>query len=173
MDDAEQLLPAYMRFVARRGGLERSAAQHLARDPAGEPRHRGNPRRMHPGGCCRCSRISPRTARTSTPRSEGIRAGAEGSVGEDHANRERIAKLLRFSSTHTDREEQNVSLADYVSRMKEGQDKIYSSPQDFSGGGRTARTWRSFRKRSIEVRCSPSASTNGWSRTCRSTRARH
>src|SRR5690606_8973815 len=46
-------------------------------------------------------------------------------VGEDHANRSRIAKLLRFSSTHADSEEETVSLTDYVGRMKEGQDRIY------------------------------------------------
>ena len=45
--------------------------------------------------------------------------------GEDHANRERIAKLLRFSSTHTDQEQQDVSLEDYVSRMQAGQKEIY------------------------------------------------
>ena len=46
-------------------------------------------------------------------------------IGEDAANKERIAKLLRFASTHNDSAEQTVSLADYVARMKEGQDKIY------------------------------------------------
>ena len=45
-------------------------------------------------------------------------------VGEDFANRERIAKLLRFASTHTDSEDADRLLADYVARMKEGQDKI-------------------------------------------------
>jgi molecular chaperone HtpG len=46
-------------------------------------------------------------------------------LGEDHANRERIAKLARFASTHKDSEEQDVALVDYMGRMKEGQDKIY------------------------------------------------
>src|SRR3546814_10396477 len=46
-------------------------------------------------------------------------------TGEDAANKERIAKLLRFASTQGDSAAQTVSLADYVSRMKEGQDKIY------------------------------------------------
>lgn len=44
---------------------------------------------------------------------------------EDHANQEAIAKLLRFASTYTDSSAQTVSLEDYVSRMKEGQEKIY------------------------------------------------
>ena len=46
-------------------------------------------------------------------------------LGEDHANRERIAKLARFASTHKDTEDEDVSLADYVGRMKEGQEAIY------------------------------------------------
>src|SRR3546814_7951084 len=46
-------------------------------------------------------------------------------TGEDPGNQERIAKLLRFASTHNESAAQTVSLADYVSRMKEGQDKIY------------------------------------------------
>lgn len=46
-------------------------------------------------------------------------------VIEDFANKDKVAALLRFSSTETGTEEQNVSLADYIDRMKEGQDKIY------------------------------------------------
>jgi len=70
----------------------------------------------------------------------------------DPANGERIAKLLRFSSTHDDGEEQKVSLADYVSRMKEGQDRIFLRDR-----GNTFRAARNsphleiFRKRGIEV----------------------
>ena len=44
---------------------------------------------------------------------------------EDHGNKERIAKLLRFASTHNDTDKQDVTLEAYVSRMQEGQDKIY------------------------------------------------
>ena len=46
-------------------------------------------------------------------------------VAEDTANRDRVAKLLRFATTHTDREAEDQSLADYVSRMKPGQKHIY------------------------------------------------
>lgn len=45
--------------------------------------------------------------------------------GEDFANKDQIAKLLRFASTQTDSEDQNVALADYVERMQEGQESIY------------------------------------------------
>ena len=61
---------------------------------------------------------------------------------DDAANRERIARLLRFASTNTDTDEQTVSLADYVGRMKEGQDAIYYITGDSPRRG-TARTSRS------------------------------
>ena len=71
--------------------------------------------------------------------------------GEDFANRERIAKLLRFASTHTDSEEQTVSLADYVSRMKEGQDKIYYITADSFAAAKNSPHLEIFRKKGIEV----------------------
>jgi molecular chaperone HtpG len=71
--------------------------------------------------------------------------------GEDFANRERIAKLLRFSSTLTDSDEQSVSLADYVSRMKEGQDKIYYITADSFAAAKNSPHLEIFRKKGIEV----------------------
>ncbi len=71
--------------------------------------------------------------------------------GEDFANRERIAKLLRFSSTHTDGEEQSISLAEYVSRMKEGQDKIYYITADSFPAARNSPHLEIFRKKGVEV----------------------
>jgi molecular chaperone HtpG len=72
-------------------------------------------------------------------------------LGEDHANRERIAKLCRFASTHKDTEEQDVSLSDYISRMKEGQDKIYHVTAETFGGARNSPHLEIFRKKGIEV----------------------
>jgi molecular chaperone HtpG len=72
-------------------------------------------------------------------------------VGEDFANRERIAKLLRFSSTHTDSEEQTVSLADYVSRMKEGQENIYFVTAETFLAAKNSPHLEAFRKRGVEV----------------------
>src|SRR5207249_7517772 len=72
-------------------------------------------------------------------------------VGEDFANRERIAKLLRFSSTHADSEEQGVSLADYIARMKEGQDKIYHVTAETFLAAKNSPHLEIFRKRGIEV----------------------
>jgi molecular chaperone HtpG len=72
-------------------------------------------------------------------------------VGEDFANKERIAKLLRFASTHHDTTEQNVSLADYVSRMKEGQEKIYYVTAETFLAAKNSPHLEIFRKKGIEV----------------------
>jgi len=71
--------------------------------------------------------------------------------GEDHANRERIAKLLRFSTTHTDSEEQTVSLDDYIGRMKEGQEKIYFITADSFAAAKNSPHLQIFRSKGIEV----------------------
>lgn len=70
---------------------------------------------------------------------------------EDFANRETIAKLLRFSSTQTDSETQDVSLDDYLSRMKEGQDKIYYIAADTFNAAKHSPHLEIFRERGIEV----------------------
>lgn len=74
----------------------------------------------------------------------------EGPV-EDMANREAIAKLLRFSSTHTDADTQNVSLSDYVSRMKDKQDKIYYITASSHNAAKHSPHLEMFRKKGIEV----------------------
>ncbi len=72
-------------------------------------------------------------------------------VSEDFANKERIAKLLRFASTHNDTAEQNVSLADYVGRMKDGQDKIYFITADTFAAAKNSPHLEVFRKKGVEV----------------------
>ena len=72
-------------------------------------------------------------------------------IGEDYANRERIAKLLRFVSTHADTDEQTVSLSDYLARMKEGQEKIYYVTADSLKAARNSPHLEVFRKKGIEV----------------------
>ena len=70
---------------------------------------------------------------------------------EDYTNRERIAGLLRFASTHNDDDSQNVSLADYISRMKEGQKAIYYITADSFNAARHSPHLEVFRKKDIEV----------------------
>lgn len=70
---------------------------------------------------------------------------------EDYANREAIAKLLRFASTHQQSSEQNVSLDDYISRMKEGQDKIYYITASSYNAAKTSPHLEIFEQKGIEV----------------------
>lgn len=72
-------------------------------------------------------------------------------VGEDFANRERIAKLLRFITTHSDTGESAVSLETYVQRMKEGQKKIYYVTADNLRAAQNSPHLEIFRKKGIEV----------------------
>ncbi|NNG12692.1 MAG: molecular chaperone HtpG [Halobacteria archaeon] len=71
--------------------------------------------------------------------------------GEDFANRERIAKLLRFTSTHSDSDEQTLSLEDYVGRMKDGQEKIYYITADSFAAAKNSPHLQVFRRKGIEV----------------------
>jgi molecular chaperone HtpG len=70
---------------------------------------------------------------------------------EDHANKARVAKLLRFASTHADTDKQDVSLEDYVSRMKEGQENIYYVTADSFSAAKNSPHLEIFRKKGIEV----------------------
>lgn len=70
---------------------------------------------------------------------------------EDYANREKILKLMRFSSTNADSEEQNVSLDQYIERMQEGQDKIYYVVADNYNTAKNSPHLEIFRKKGIEV----------------------
>ena len=72
-------------------------------------------------------------------------------AADDAANRERIAKLLRFASTKSDTDEQNVSLAEYVKGMKEGQDAIYYITADSYSAARNSPHLEIFRKLGVEV----------------------
>ena len=71
--------------------------------------------------------------------------------GEDFSNKDKIAKLLRFTTTNTDSEDQTVSLEDYVSRMKEGQDKIYYITADSYVAAKNSPHLEIFKKKGIEV----------------------
>ncbi len=72
-------------------------------------------------------------------------------IGEDSANIEKLSKLLRFASTHTDSDIQNVSLANYISRMKDGQDKIYYVTAETYLAAKNSPHLEIFKKKGIEV----------------------
>jgi molecular chaperone HtpG len=151
MDDAEQLLPAYLRFV--RGIVDSNDLPlNVSRELLQQNRDIDA---IRSGSTKRVLDVLADLAENQKEKyatfwKEFGRVIKEG-VAEDHANRERIAKLLRFSSTHGDSEEQDVSLAEYVGRMKEGQDRIYYVTADTFRAARNSPHLEIFRKRGIEV----------------------
>jgi molecular chaperone HtpG len=151
MDDAEQFLPLYLRFVkgvvdsadlplnisremlqqdaaidGMRSGLARRALDLLAKVAKDEP-----------------EKYAAFWKEFGTVLKEG--------PAEDHANRERVAKLLRFSSTHTDKAQQDVSLEDYVARMKPGQKEIYFVIADSFAAAKSSPHLEVLRSKGIEV----------------------
>ncbi|UOO88156.1 molecular chaperone HtpG [Vitreoscilla massiliensis] len=72
-------------------------------------------------------------------------------IGEDAANKDKIAALSRFASTHNDDAAQTVSLADYIARMKEGQDKIYYITAETYAAAKNSPHLEIYRKKGIEV----------------------
>jgi molecular chaperone HtpG len=151
MDDAEQLLPAYLRFV--RGVIDSNDLPlNISREILQESR---DIEAIRAGCTKRVLSLLEDLAENQKEKytafwKEFGRVLKEG-IGEDFANRERIAKLLRFSSTHNDAEDQTVSLADYVSRMKEGQERIYYATAETFLAAKNSPHLEIFRKRDVEV----------------------
>lgn len=151
MDDADQLMPAYLRFV--RGVIDSNdlplnvSREILQRSKDVEAIRNGSVKKVL--GLLDELAENEKDKYTTFWKNFG-RVLKEG-VGEDFANRERIAKLLRFSSTHTDSEEQTVSLAEYVSRMKEGQEKIWFVTADAFAAAKNSPHLEIFRKKGVEV----------------------
>ncbi|VVE14174.1 molecular chaperone HtpG [Pandoraea commovens] len=151
MDDAEQLLPNYLRFV--RGVVDSADLPlNVSREILQESR---DVKAIREGCAKRVLGLLEDLAENQQDKYTQF-WGAFGQVlkegtGEDQANRERIAKLLRFASTHNDTAEQTVSLADYVSRMKEGQDKIYYVTAENWVAASHSPHLEVFRKKGVEV----------------------
>jgi len=151
MDDAEQLMPAYLRFV--RGVIDSNdlplnvSREILQQSRVVEAIKSGAVKRV----LAQLEELAGNDAdKYAKFWKEFGRVLKEG-IGEDYANRERIAKLCRFSSTHNDSEEQTVSLNDYIGRMKEGQDKIYYITADTFAAGKNSPHLEIFRKKGVEV----------------------
>ena len=151
MDDAEHLMPAYLRFV--RGVVDSNDLPlNVSREILQESKIVEG---IKAGSAKKILGLLEEIAENDKDKYAKIwkefgRVLKEG-PGEDFANRERIAKLLRFASTHADSEEQSVSLADYLSRMKEGQDKIYYITADTFAAARNSPHLEIFRKKGVEV----------------------
>jgi molecular chaperone HtpG len=151
MDDAEQLMPVYLRFV--RGVVD---SNDLPLNVSREILQESKDIEAIRAGCTK--KVLGLLEDLAENRKEDYarfwkefgRVLKEG-VGEDHANREKIAGLLRFASTHLDTEEESVSLADYIGRMKEGQEKIYYVTAESFLAAKNSPHLEIFRKKGIEV----------------------
>ncbi|MBC7701917.1 molecular chaperone HtpG [Aquabacterium sp.] len=152
MDDAEALLPSYLRFVK---GVVDSAdlPLNVSREILQESR---DVKVIREGCTKRVLSMLEDLANNEDQAKKDQYASfwkefgsvlKEG-IGEDFANRERLAKLFRFASTQAD---EGVSLADYVSRMKEGQEAIYVLAAETLAGAKSSPQLEIFRKKGIEV----------------------
>lgn len=155
MDDAEKLLPNYLRFV--RGVIDsNSLPLNVSREILQESKDidtiRAGVVKKVLGLIEDLSKNGDEDGKEKfrTFYQEFGQVLKEG-VGEDYANRERIAKLLRFVTTQSDTEEPTVSLETYVQRMKEGQEKIYYVTADNLKAAKNSPHLEVFRKKGIEV----------------------
>ena len=155
MDDAEKLMPTYLRFV--RGVVDSSNLPlNVSREILQESKDIDAIRQ----GCTKKVLALLESLATSEDEAERAKYATfwkefgkvlkEG-VGEDFANKDKIAGLLRFASTHADTPDEVVSLADYIGRMKEGQDKIYFVTAETFNAAKNSPHLEVFRKKGIEV----------------------
>jgi molecular chaperone HtpG len=151
MDDAEQLMPPYLRFV--RGIIDSNDLPlNVSREILQQSR---DVQAIRTASVKRVLGLLEELAEHQTEKfttfwTEFGRVLKEGVI-EDTANRDRLAKLLRFASTRHDGAEQTVSLADYVARMKEGQEAIYYLTADGYPAARNSPHLEIFRKLGVEV----------------------
>lgn len=151
MDDAEQFMPNYLRFV--RGVLDSNdlplnVSREILQDSA-------LTRSLRSALTKRVLQTLEKLAKNDAEKYQSfwqqfglvIKEGP----AEDNGNGEAIAKLLRFATTHNDSNVQNVSLEEYVSRMVEGQDKIYFITADSYAAAKSSPHLELFRKKGIEV----------------------
>ena len=152
MDDAEALMPVYLRFVK---GVVDSAdlPLNVSRELLQESR---DVKAIREGCTKRVLGMLESLADNDDAAERDKYAAFWGEfgavlkegIGEDHANQERLAKLLRFASTHADA---GVSFADYVKRMKEGQEAIYYITADTLATAKSSPQLEVFRQKGLEV----------------------
>ena len=151
MDDAEQLMPQYLRFV--RGIIDSADLPlNVSREILQASREIDG---IKAGSVKKVLGLLEEMAENDPEKyarfwKEFGRVLKEG-PGEDFGNKEKIAGLLRFASTNADTEEEVVSLKDYLGRMKEGQDKIYYVTADSFAAAKHSPHLEIFRKKGIEV----------------------
>ncbi|MEL0153070.1 MAG: molecular chaperone HtpG, partial [Halieaceae bacterium] len=151
MDDAEQFLPLYLRFV--KGVLDSQdlplniSREILQQSPQVDSLRNAVTKRV----LDMLSKMAKSDAEKYQSFWDVFGNVLKEGPGEDFANREKISELLRFASTHDDDATQNVSLKDYVERMQEGQDAIYYVVADNHVTAKNSPHIEVFRKKGIEV----------------------
>ncbi|MCD9504939.1 molecular chaperone HtpG [Photobacterium phosphoreum] len=151
MDDAQQFMPTYLRFV--RGLID---SNDLPLNVSREILQDNKVTQALRKACTkRVLQMLERMAKNESEQYQSFwkefgQVLKEG-LAEDFSNREKIAALLRFSSTDNDSLDQTVSLADYVSRMKDGQDKIYYLTADNFNAAKHSPHLEQFRAKGLEV----------------------
>jgi molecular chaperone HtpG len=155
MDDAEQLMPAYLRFI--KGVIDSNDLPlNVSREILQESR---DVKVIREGSTKRVLGMLEELANAdeqekkdkyTTFWKEFGQVLKEG-IGEDAGNKDRIAKLLRFASTANDSDVQNTSIAEYIARMKEGQEKVYYVAGDSYNAAKNSPHLEIFRKKGVEV----------------------
>lgn len=151
MDDAEHFMPTYLRFVKGlldSNDLPLNVSREILQDNKVS-------QAMRQACTKKVLQMLSKMAKNDAEKYQGFWSEfgnvlKEGPA-EDFSNKEKIAELLRFASTHNDSEVQNVSLDEYIERMQEGQDKIYYVTADSYQAAKTSPHLEIFRKKGIEV----------------------
>jgi len=151
MDDAEQFMPNYLRFV--RGLIDSNDLPlNVSREILQDSRVTQN---LRSALTKRVLQMLEKLAKDDNEKYltfwKNFGLVLKEGPAEDGTNQQTIAKLLRFASTHTDSSEQTVSLEDYLSRMKEGQEKIYYITADSYAAAKSSPHLELLRKKGIEV----------------------
>jgi len=151
MDDAEQFLPLYLRFI--KGVLDSSdlplnvSRELLQKDPEVEAMKGALTRRA----LDLVARLAKDEPEKYAQFWREFGAVLKEGVAEDYANRDKLLPLLRFASTHEATDEDKVSLADYVARMQPGQQKIYYVVAESRAAARSSPYIEQLRARKVEV----------------------
>ena len=151
MDDAEHLLPRYLRFV--KGVID---SNDLPLNVSREILQESKDVEAIKSGCVKkvlglLEDLAENQQEKFATFWNGFGRVFKEGLGEDFANRERLLKLIRVASTQAGEDKQNVALADYVSRMKHGQEKIYYVTADSFAAASNSPHLEVFKKKGIEV----------------------
>ena len=151
MDEAEQFLPMYLRFI--KGVVDSNdlslnvSREILQKDPVIDSMRAALTKRVLDMLDKMAKKDAEKYAQFWQEFGQVLKEGP----AEDMANKEKIAKLLRFASSHDDKADQTHSLSDYVARMQEGQEKVYYVVADNHNTAKNSPHLEIFRKKGIEV----------------------